>query len=252
MIVAISMLLGLRMQSGGPTQYFPILCTKFVFDFNCVNCDQDSSSGCHMLVFWVINLIVLYSLSDYVHCCIIGAVREASINKNCLPASQFVHINCVIFALSDSAGVVLLIHHCLMHRLFMCIFGKFRFKVVKDKVPRSMFWILGKEATGGWRKLCIDEFHNYCYSAIILDDQIKKAVIGRMWSTRFECVKYVQNFSEKTRREESLRERVVGWRTTLELIVQWLSGLDSSGSGVICCESDNEPRYSINSSLKKL
>jgi hypothetical protein len=81
----------------------------------------------------MINLIALYFLSDYVHCCIIGAVRGASINKNCLPASQFVHINCEITALSDSAGVVLLIHHCLMHKLFVCIFGKFKFKVVRTR-----------------------------------------------------------------------------------------------------------------------
>lgn len=25
-----------RMQSGGPTQYFPILCIKFVFACNCI------------------------------------------------------------------------------------------------------------------------------------------------------------------------------------------------------------------------
>ena len=88
----------------------------------------------------MINLIVLYSLSEFVHCCIIAAVGEASINMNCLPASLFVHINYVIFALSDSAGVVLLIHHWLMHKLlFMYICGRFKFRVVKDKVRRSMF-----------------------------------------------------------------------------------------------------------------
>jgi hypothetical protein len=81
----------------------------------------------------MINLIILYFLSDYVHCCIIGVVREASINRNCLPALQFVHINCVIFTLSGCAGVVLLIHHCLMHKLFMCIFGKFKFEVVRTR-----------------------------------------------------------------------------------------------------------------------
>jgi len=37
-------------------------------------------------------LIVLYSRSEYFYCCIIAAVREASANMNCLPASQFVHI----------------------------------------------------------------------------------------------------------------------------------------------------------------
>ena len=83
----------------------------------------------------MINLIVLYSLSEYVHCCIIVAVREASVIMNCLPASQFVHINYVIFALSDRAGRVLLIHHCLMHKvLFICIYGRFKFRVVGDKV----------------------------------------------------------------------------------------------------------------------
>jgi len=70
-------------------------------------------------------MMKLYSLSEYFHCCIIAAVREASANMNCLPALQFVHINYVISALSDSAGVVLLIHHCLMHKLFMCICGRF-------------------------------------------------------------------------------------------------------------------------------
>lgn len=130
-----------------------------------------------MLTLWMINLVVLYSLSEYVHCCIITAVREASVNINCLPASQFVHINYVIFPLSDSAGVVLLIHHCLMHKLlFMCICGRFKFRAVKDKVRRSMFWILRKEATGRWRKLCIEDFHNYCYPAVISVDQIKKAM----------------------------------------------------------------------------
>jgi hypothetical protein len=141
-------------------------------------CDQDSSSGCHVLTLWMINLIVLFCLSEYVHCCIIAAVRETSVNMNCLPASQFLHIKYVLFALSDSAGVVLLIHHCLMHNLFfMCISGRFKFRVVKDKVRRSMFWILRKEATGRWRKLCIDDFHNYCYAAVISVDQIKKPVI---------------------------------------------------------------------------
>jgi hypothetical protein len=67
-------------------------------------------------------------------------VREASVSMKCLPASQFVHINYVIFALSDSAGIKLLIHHCLMHNLlFMCIYGRFKFRVVEGKVRRSMF-----------------------------------------------------------------------------------------------------------------
>ena len=79
----------------------------------------------------MINLVVLYSLSEYIHCCIIAAVREASVSMNCLPASQFVHINYVIFALSDSAGVVLLIHNCLMHKLlFMFICGRFKFRML--------------------------------------------------------------------------------------------------------------------------
>ena len=79
----------------------------------------------------MINLAVLYSVSEYVHCYIIGAVREASVNMNCLPASHFVHINYVIFAVSDIAGLALLIHHCLMHKLlFMCIFGRFQFRVI--------------------------------------------------------------------------------------------------------------------------
>ena len=74
-----------------------------------------------MLTFCMINLIVLYPVSEYVHCCLIAAVREASVKINCLPASQFVHINYVISALSDSAGVVLLIHHCLMHKLLLTL-----------------------------------------------------------------------------------------------------------------------------------
>jgi hypothetical protein len=44
----------------------------------------------------------------------------------------------VISALSDGAGVVLLIHHCLMHKLCTYICGRFKFRVVKDKVLRSM------------------------------------------------------------------------------------------------------------------
>jgi len=78
-----------------------------------------------MLTLQMIKLIVLYPLSEYVHCCIIAVVREASVNVKCLPASQILHINYVISALSDSAGVVLLIHHCLMHKLFMCMYGRF-------------------------------------------------------------------------------------------------------------------------------
>jgi hypothetical protein len=129
-----------------------------------------------MSTLWMINLIVL---SFWVRSLLYNCGRERGLcNMNCLPASQFVHIKCVIFALSDSAGVVLLIHHCLIHKLLcMCIYGRFKFRVVKDKVRRSMFWILRKEATGRWRKLYIGDFHNYCYPTDISVDQIKKAVI---------------------------------------------------------------------------
>jgi hypothetical protein len=85
----------------------------------------------------MINLIVLYSLSE-IRSLLYNCGRERGLCKmNFLPSSQFVHINYVAFALSGSSGVVLLIHHCLMHKLLMCICGRFKFRVVKDKALRS-------------------------------------------------------------------------------------------------------------------